>query len=76
LSYEKLTINQESETKKLLKYCCLEWDEECLNFHNNKRGVLTASSAQVRRKMYQGSSEAWKKHQKFLKPLIEGLNHQ
>ena len=76
MSYEELTKNQKIETQKLLNYCDLEWDENCLNFHNNKRGVLTASSAQVRQKIYQGSSEAWKKHQKFLKPLIQGLNHQ
>ena len=73
LNYENLTINQEKETKKLIKYCDLEWDENCLDFHNNQRGVLTASSAQVRKKMYQGSSEAWKKYEKNLQPLIKGL---
>ena len=73
LNYENLTINQEKETKKLIKYCDLEWDENCLDFHKNQRGVLTASSAQVRKKMYQGSSEAWKKYEKNLQPLIKGL---
>ena len=73
LNYENLTINQEKETKKLIKYCDLEWDENCLDFHNNQRGVLTASSAQVRKKMYQGSSEAWKQYEKNLQPLIKGL---
>jgi len=73
LNYENLTINQEKETRKLLKYCDLEWDENCLDFHKNQRGVLTASSAQVRKKMYQGSSEAWKKYEKNLQPLIKGL---
>ena len=73
LVYEDLTNNQEEETKKLLKYCELDWDENCLDFQNTKRAVKTASVLQVRQKMYQGSSEAWKKHEKFLKPLIEGL---
>ena len=73
LNYENLTINQEKETRKLIKYCDLEWDENCLDFHKNQRGVLTASSAQVRKKMYQGSSEAWKKYEKNLQPLIKGL---
>ena len=57
----------------LIKYCGLDWDEECLNFHKNKRAVLTASSAQVRQKMYQGSSEAWKKYEQFIEPLISDL---
>ena len=74
LCYEDLTSNQEEETQELLRYCELEWDDKCLNFHNNKTSVKTTSSMQVRKKMYQGSSEAWKKYEIYLKPLIKGLN--
>jgi len=73
LSYEKLTENQKQETEKLLKYCDLNWDKNCLNFHKNTRAIKTASSSQVRKKMYQGSSEAWKKYEPNLQPLLEGL---
>ena len=73
LQYEILTTNQELETRKLLDYCNLNWDENCLHFYNNKRSVLTASKDQVRGKMYQGSSEAWKKYESNLKILIEEL---
>jgi tetratricopeptide (TPR) repeat protein len=74
MCYEDLTINQEEETRKLLQYCELDWDENCLSFHKNKRAVQTASSIQVREKMYQGSSEVWKKHEAYLKPLIKALS--
>ena len=74
ISYERLTTHQEDETHKLLKYCELDWDNNCLNFHKNTRAVHTASASQVRQKMYQGSSDAWKKYEKFLQPLIMGLN--
>jgi len=73
ISYEELTLNQEEETRKLLEYCDLDWDENCLNFHENKRAVKTASAFQVRKKMYQGSSEAWKKYEEYLKPLLNEL---
>jgi len=73
--YEDLTSNQEMETRNLLKYCDLEWDENCLNFHKNKTAVKTTSSMQVRQKMYQGSSEVWKKYEKYLQPLIKGLSY-
>ena len=73
--YEDLTTNQEVETRKLLKYCELEWDENCLNFHTNKTAVKTTSAIQVRQKIYQGSSEVWKKYEAYLQPLIEGLNY-
>ena len=73
ISYEELTINQEKETRGLLDYCNLDWDQNCLKFHENKRDVNTASALQVRKKMYQGSSDAWKKYEKFLEPLVKSL---
>jgi tetratricopeptide (TPR) repeat protein len=73
ISYEQLTTNQESETQKLLEYCDLDWDENCLNFHDNRRAVKTTSALQVRQKMYQGSSEAWKKYEFFIQPLVNNL---
>jgi hypothetical protein len=74
ICYEDLTTNQEEETRKLLQHCELDWDENCLSFHKNKRAIGTASSIQVREKMYQGSSEAWKKHEAYLQPLIKALS--
>ena len=74
ISYEDLTTNQEDETRKLLEYCELEWDQNCLDFHKNKRAVDTASVLEVRQKMYQGSSEAWKEHEEYLQPLIKALS--
>jgi len=71
LYYEKLTINQKIETQKLLKHCDLEWDENCLNFHKNTTAVKTTSAIQVKNKMYQGSSDVWKKYKEHLKPLIK-----
>ena len=73
--YEDLTTDQEHETRNLLKYCELEWDENCLNFHKNKTAVKTTSSMQVRQKMYQGSSEAWKEYEAYLQPIINGLRN-
>ncbi len=73
LSYEGLTINQEDDIRNILKYCDLDWDKNCLNFHKNNRIVKTTSSIQVRQKIYQGSSEEWKKYKDYLKPLINGL---
>ena len=73
LCYEDLTESQEEETRKLLAFCDLQWEKRCLDFHENTRVVQTMSAAQVRKKMYQGSSEAWKKYAVHLQPLIDGL---
>jgi hypothetical protein len=74
LCYEGLTENQEEETRELLEFCSLEWEKQCLGFHKTKRAVGTASAAQVRQKMYTGSSEAWRKYENHLQPLMKALH--
>jgi len=74
LDYEALTNNQERETSKLLEYCGLDWEQQCLEFYKTERAVRTLSDKQVRQKMYTGSSEAWRKYETYLGPLLEVLN--
>ena len=74
LNYEKLTENQEDETKKLIKYLGLEWEEKCLAPQNNTRRVHTGSTIQVRQKVYKGSSDNWKKFEVFLKGVFKNLD--
>ena len=73
IDYEQLTVNQESETRQLIDYLDLNWDEKCLSPQNNKRNVATASNVQIRKKVYRGSSEQWKKYQPFLNEAFDSL---
>jgi tetratricopeptide (TPR) repeat protein len=73
LDYEQLTVNQENETRQLIDYLDLDWDEKCLSPQNNTKSVKTASSVQIRKKVYRGSSEQWKKYQPFLDGALDGL---
>lgn len=73
LFYEDLTENQEAETRNLLDYCGLPWADACLSFHKTERMVNTASAAQVRKKMYTGSSDVWKRYKAYLEPLMKAL---
>ena len=76
LNYEKLTENQEEETKKLLEYCELDFEPACLEFEKNKKAVKTASVLQVRKKIYKGSSQEWRKYEKHLKPLMDIIGYE
>ena len=69
IEYENLVMDQEEQTRKLLAYCGLPWDDACLAFHKTKRRVTTASSVQVRQPIYKDSVELWKQHAKQLEPL-------
>ena len=74
IEYENLVMDQEGETRKLLAYCGLPWDDACLAFHKTKRGVATASAVQVRQPMYKDSVELWKQHAKQLEALRKVIN--
>ena len=74
LDYESLTKNQRDETQKLIRYLGLSWEEACLSPQNNRRTILTASTAQVRDEVYKDSSEEWKKYKPFLNGILDKIN--
>jgi tetratricopeptide (TPR) repeat protein len=74
LDYDKLTENQELETRRLIQYLKLKWENECLAPQNNKSFVKTASNQQVRQKIYQGSSKSWQKYETFLEGIFDKLD--
>ena len=73
LNYDSLVANQGTETKNLLEFIGLNWEEECLSPHQNKRIVQTASQQQVRQKVYTGSSEEWRKFEAFIEGAFDEL---
>ena len=73
LDYEKLTMDQENETRKLIRHLKINWEDACLSPQKNKRSVRTVSQQQVRQKVYKGSSEAWRKYEPFLNGAFDSL---
>lgn len=73
LNYETLVSDQENETRRLLKFCNLAWDDACLEFHKTDRTVSTASHSQVRQPMYRSSIGRWRDYEENLEPLVNAL---
>ncbi len=73
IRYEEIVFDQENQTRSLLNFCNLGWDEACMRFHENKAPVSTASSVQVRQPLYSGSIGRWKRYTKGLEILQETL---
>ncbi|TAL29453.1 MAG: sulfotransferase family protein [Alphaproteobacteria bacterium] len=73
-NYEKMVADQAGETRRLLDFCGLPFDERCLKFHENTRAVNTWSATQVRQPIYKDAVKKWKKYEKHLQPLIETVN--
>lgn len=72
--YESLIDNQESETRKLIDYCELEWSNDYLSPHKNKRKVITASVTQVRQPVYKTSKNKHENYSQYLDILYKGIN--
>lgn len=66
LSYEKLVSNTEGEIRKLLNYCQISFEKQCLTFYQSDRIVLTPSVSQVRQPINASSIDSWKKYQPYL----------
>lgn len=73
LNYEALVADPETEIPKLIAYCDLPWDENCMSPHRASRPVITASRWQVRRPIYKSSvsrSERYGSHLDGLKSAL------
>ena len=73
VDYERVVDDLESEVRRLLDFCALPFEGACLNFHETKRAVRTASSEQVRRPIYSEGLEQWVNYEPFLGPLKDAL---
>lgn len=71
--YEDFVADQQGQSRALIDYLGLRWDDAVLSFHETDRPVRTASAAQVRQPMYQGSVDLWKRYGDRLKPLLDKL---
>lgn len=72
-NYESIVEDQERESREIISFCGLTWNEDCLDFHKNKAPVATASSVQVRNPIYSTSVERWKKYGTSTSRLYDAL---
>jgi tetratricopeptide (TPR) repeat protein len=73
VNYEDVIGDLEGEARRMVSYCGLEWDDDCLSFHDTERLVRTASAAQVRQPIYKSSIGRWRAYESLLAPMIEAL---
>ncbi len=73
IEYSKLVENPEVQIRKLLDFCELKWDANCLMHHKNERAIKTASSTQARKPIYKTaikSSDRYKDYLRNVKSII------
>ncbi|MBN1238721.1 MAG: sulfotransferase [Gammaproteobacteria bacterium] len=69
VSYEALVMAQERETRRLLEFCGLPWQDACLDFQANQAPVATASAVQVREPLHARAIGRWHRYEACLGPV-------
>tara|TARA_B100001057_G_C22807514_1_gene934082 strand:- start:119 stop:1651 length:1533 start_codon:yes stop_codon:yes gene_type:complete len=73
IKYENVLSDPKNEIKKLINFCDLDWDENCLKFQKNKNPVNTASNLQVRKPLYNSSKNVSKNYANYLSNMFKLL---
>jgi len=76
IRYESVVADPEREVRNLLEFCGLPFEPGCLEFHENKRPVKTASAIQVRQPIYRSSVHGWKHYEREIQPFRQTLNQR
>jgi tetratricopeptide (TPR) repeat protein len=71
--YEDVVADPEAEIRRMLAYCGLPFEENCLLFYQNERTVRTASSEQVRMPIFTDAVDQWRNYEAWLEPLKDVL---
>ena len=73
VSYEDVVKDLESNVRRILEHCGLEFEQACVEFHKTERDVRTASSEQVRQPIYREGLCQWRNYEPWLSPLKDAL---
>ncbi len=73
LRYEDMVEDQEATVRAALDFVGVEFEPQCLRFHENRRYARTASYAQVSERLYDRSKFRHLKYLRHLAPVIPVL---
>jgi tetratricopeptide (TPR) repeat protein len=69
VQYEAVVFDLENQVRRLLDFCELAFEQQCVDFHETARPVRTASSEQVRKPIYTGAVGFWRNYEPYLDEL-------
>ncbi len=74
VQYEEVVSDFEVQVRRLLEFCGLPWQDECLRFWESERTVRTPSAEQVRQPIYDRSVGYFRHYEGQLGELIEVIS--
>jgi tetratricopeptide (TPR) repeat protein len=73
VEHEEVVDDLEGNVRRILDFCGLEFEPQCVEFYKTERSIRTASSEQVRRPIFKEGVDQWRNFEPWLGPLKEVL---
>ncbi|MBV7266360.1 tetratricopeptide repeat-containing sulfotransferase family protein [Erythrobacter ani] len=73
VQHEDVLDDLEGQTRRMLEFLGVPFEDACLDFHKTHRAVRTASSEQVREPINRKGQGAWQPFEPWLDPLKDAL---
>lgn len=73
VDHEDVVENLDANVRRILEFCGLDFETQCVEFHKTERSIRTASSEQVRRPIFKEGVDQWRNYDAFLAPLRAAL---
>ncbi len=73
VAYEDMVEHLEASVRRVLQFCELSFEPECLEYYKTARSVGTASSEQVRQPIFRAGLSQWRHYEPWLGPLKDAL---
>jgi tetratricopeptide (TPR) repeat protein len=73
VQHEAVVADLEGNVRRLLEFCGLDFEPQCVEFYKTERSVRTASSEQVRRPIFKEGLDQWRHFEPWLGPLAAAL---
>jgi hypothetical protein len=73
VQHEEVVADLEGSVRGMLNHCGLPFQQACVDFHNTKRSVHSASSEQVRQPITRAFVEQWRNYEPWLGTLKDAL---
>jgi tetratricopeptide (TPR) repeat protein len=73
IEHENVVDDLEGKVRRILEFCELPFEPQCIDFYRTERTVHSASSEQVRRPIYREGVDQWRHFEPWLGPLRAAL---
>jgi hypothetical protein len=73
VQHEDVVEDLEGNVQRILEFCGLEFESQCVEFYKTERSVRTASSEQVRRPIFKEGIDQWRNFDPWLGSLKTAL---